>query len=141
MNPEEKDFSFGEIIANPKPWDRIVSELKKCILLCANCHGEIHNGYASIPLAYREFDESFSEARNDLELRVEGKDVDDCPICGNKKPKVYITCSRSCAAKRSKTVKWDSIDIEKLKREGLSDNKIGLMVGCSGVAAQKRRKK
>lgn len=25
-------------------WDRVLTEMKKCILVCANCHGEIHEG-------------------------------------------------------------------------------------------------
>lgn len=25
-------------------WSRVLEELKKCILVCANCHGEIHTG-------------------------------------------------------------------------------------------------
>ena len=35
-NPKEKDFIIGNV-AN-KSWDSIKAEIKKCILLCANCH-------------------------------------------------------------------------------------------------------
>ena len=31
-------------------WKRIVEELKKCMLLCRNCHGEIHWPYQSLVL-------------------------------------------------------------------------------------------
>lgn len=44
IDPTEKDFTFGKIIANPAKWSTIVKELKKCILLCANCHREVHAG-------------------------------------------------------------------------------------------------
>lgn len=42
LNPEEKDFevSFRPCIS----WDRTSAEIKKCILLCANCHREVHSG-------------------------------------------------------------------------------------------------
>src|SRR3989344_526338 len=39
-NPKEKDFIIGNV-AN-KSWDSILKELKKCILLCANCHAIHH---------------------------------------------------------------------------------------------------
>ena len=38
----QKDFSLSSTRANPKNWDSIVKELKKCILLCSNCHKEHH---------------------------------------------------------------------------------------------------
>lgn len=42
LNPKEKDF---DIAANPcVSWDKTSAEIKKCILLCANCHREVHNG-------------------------------------------------------------------------------------------------
>lgn len=25
-------------------WDRVFEEMKKCVFVCANCHGEIHAG-------------------------------------------------------------------------------------------------
>jgi predicted HNH restriction endonuclease len=40
-NPKEKDFIIGNV-AN-KSWDSIKKELKKCILLCANCHSIQHS--------------------------------------------------------------------------------------------------
>jgi len=42
LNPNEKEFSFAAIRANPKNWDSIVQELRKCVLLCNRCHREIH---------------------------------------------------------------------------------------------------
>ena len=41
VNPENKKFSLGarntEYLSN-----RVIEELNKCILLCANCHREVH---------------------------------------------------------------------------------------------------
>ena len=28
-----------------RPWEELLMELYKCILICANCHWEIHYGY------------------------------------------------------------------------------------------------
>lgn len=42
INPGEKDFGIGG--HNIRNWAKVKGELKKCILVCANCHGEIHAG-------------------------------------------------------------------------------------------------
>ena len=39
LNPSEKTFTFGKAIIG---WEKAEQELKKCILLCMNCHAEEH---------------------------------------------------------------------------------------------------
>ena len=42
LDPEQKDISISSMYASPQSWQKVVSELKKCALLCANCHREEH---------------------------------------------------------------------------------------------------
>lgn len=41
LNPQDKEFNISctGVIA----WEKLQKELKKCIMLCANCHAEIHD--------------------------------------------------------------------------------------------------
>lgn len=40
LNPVEKEFNFAK--QKNKAWEDLQGELKKCILVCSNCHREIH---------------------------------------------------------------------------------------------------
>ena len=42
-NAAEKEFGISET-GIPHSWDRVIAELAKCVLLCANCHREVHAG-------------------------------------------------------------------------------------------------
>ena len=41
VNPDEKNFSISS--KHCRSWDYIKKELRKCVLLCSNCHGIFHN--------------------------------------------------------------------------------------------------
>ena len=41
LNPNEKDFSIS---GRSLSFDRLKNEVDKCILVCSNCHSEIHAG-------------------------------------------------------------------------------------------------
>lgn len=40
-NTNEKELTIGK--ATAYSWDRLMAEIKKCDVLCANCHRKVHN--------------------------------------------------------------------------------------------------
>lgn len=61
IDPNEKEMGFGETRANNVKWAILIEELKKCILLCSNCHKEVHEGITELPKSYARFDEAYTE--------------------------------------------------------------------------------
>jgi len=48
LNPKEKDFDLSSR-GLTRSWERIKKEIDKCVLLCANCHMEVHDGITQLP--------------------------------------------------------------------------------------------
>ncbi len=47
-NPKDKEFGLG-IGGLTRAWKRVQKEADKCILVCSNCHREIHAGITQLP--------------------------------------------------------------------------------------------
>lgn len=58
LDPTQKSFGFASRRAKARSWGELVSEMRKCVLLCHNCHMEIEYGDAEIPDDIQRFDES-----------------------------------------------------------------------------------
>ncbi len=83
LNPNMKEFSFGGVKANPISWARIVIELRKCVLLCANCHREVESKFIELPIEIKStFNESFVEYDLGAELKRRVPQIVYCRQCG-----------------------------------------------------------
>ena len=135
LNPKQKEFSFGKIIANPTSWSKIIIELRKCVLLCSNCHREVHDNITDIPISAKKFDENYS-----VYIEVKVKQFDPCPVCGKPKLTSHKVCSKICRAISKRKIDWDSIDLISLYKEK-SVARISEEIGVSCTVIVKKLRK
>ncbi len=103
LNPEEKEISLSNYSIG---WDKVVKELEKCILVCSNCHREIHEGfYTKDELFLKKIylDDIANELINDRNSKLEEKHY-YCPSCGKEITRMAQYCS-DCANKNKRIVK------------------------------------
>ncbi len=48
IDPSNKEFDLSTK-GLTRSWERIEKEIKKCVLVCANCHMELHEGITQLP--------------------------------------------------------------------------------------------
>lgn len=126
LNPNEKDFVWAKL--RELTWFKITEELKKCVLLCANCHREEHWPDAIV--------ENYKKMEVQTPLNKEIKPTGSCPKCGID---VYRTkyCSVACSSTSKRKVKRPSMKkLQKLMTENPMV-KIASMYGVSDQAVRK----
>ena len=47
IDPNTKEFGIGEK-GYTRSWEKVKNELDKCVLLCSNCHREVHAGLINL---------------------------------------------------------------------------------------------
>ena len=79
VNPEEKEFQICGSNAVTKALEKQLIEMRKCILVCANCHRGIHQGYYQVPDNWKSlFNEEIAQQLLDNLKPTEYK----CKKCG-----------------------------------------------------------
>jgi hypothetical protein len=48
IDPSSKEFDLSTN-GLTRSWEKIQKEIEKCVLVCANCHMEIHDGITQLP--------------------------------------------------------------------------------------------
>jgi hypothetical protein len=142
LDPSQKDFGLGAIRASIKGWKTIVEEIKKCVLVCHNCHCEIHEGLKSVPENHNTFDPRFEDYKSLLKKSSSKENfvIKSCPVCKNDMPETNKYCSIACYGKSNSKVDWNNVNLsEEIKTKSII--KIAEELGCSDGAVHKRLKK
>lgn len=144
LNPSEKEFTISQSNTNgARSWLKLRDEIKKCALLCANCHRLVHGGFVEIENK-NYFNEDFYEwdlcEVNAVDTKTgKVRDVNHiCPICGHEKTGKAENCI-NCAREKSKQF---DVSREELKQMiyTMPFTKIGEYFGVSDNAIRKRCK-
>lgn len=137
LDPSIKDFGWGEINGNIKSWSKIITEIKKCVCLCSNCHKEVHAGVSTVPDTAPRFDELLIPSHLFRSSAV----YDSCPICGKLKYQTFKTCSRKCSYNNTKRiVDWSTNDVVELLMKYKTYAAVGELLGVTGAAVSRRHK-
>lgn len=98
LNPNEKDFTFSKNLN--KSWESLMEELPKTVLLCANCHREVHNGLIDNSTLKTTFNEE--KAKEILEERNKNKKQHNyCKKC-HKEISLHATYCSKCAGEEKR---------------------------------------
>lgn len=92
IDPTQKEFNWDTL--KFKSWEKIIIELKKCILYCSNCHREFHHPNATLT------EPTDIKCLSKKQITSTG----NCPICNIN---LYGTkyCSILCSAEHRQKVK------------------------------------
>lgn len=148
-DPSTKKFSLAVTIICRMEWDKVLEEIEKCDLLCANCHGEEEHKLNKERLLndYPELKNRTFNKWSDM-LREIGKSTKKsimtikkvCPICGKefntKCQKIF--CSNRCRGKFCQSpTKPSKEELEVMVRNKVPWEKLGRTLNVTGNAVKK----
>lgn len=133
LNPDEKDFTFSE--NTNRAWKTVVQELPKTILVCANCHREIHAGLIDAVTLQSSFNkQKADEVSQTIEKSKRGFHF--CKICGKKVSSKAYYCPE-CYGKSQREVERPSREQLKLDIRTLPMIQVGRKYGVTDNAIRK----
>jgi hypothetical protein len=150
-DPSLKLFEINAQNMRAYSWDKVANEIKKCDLLCSNCHGEeeerldrqrfflAHPNLADEVKGLTKWSEVLAViGRSSKRKRFDAKV--SCKLCH----KEFVTrcgqmyCSKSCWTEASRKVPVPpKEELEKYRKEGMSWNRIGNKYGVSRTAVKR----
>lgn len=133
LDPTKKDFSIASINKSiGHITDKVKDELDKCVLLCANCHREVHFGLidnSQLILTNNTTEENKDFTFKTKVVKIEKPNSEqkvtfvriefaNCETCNKVFSKQkYIKkkyCSSKCYSKAIQKVNWDKVNLKEL---------------------------
>lgn len=131
-NPEEKEYSLSN---RTLTLEQDLKEIKKCFLLCANCHRGVHNNYYQNPknhIFIEEIAQKLIQEKEELAI----KHYKYCKDCGKEIDSGAIRCQKCAAIAQRKAVRPNREELKDMIRE-LPFTQIGKGFGVSDNAVRK----
>ena len=147
LDPDTLVFRLSEIRKHAISWKRIVKEVRKCIMVCSNCHRQIHYNNKKIPDVVTRFNEEYAEQKkSDIPKKIKPKqrrfknakyNLEPCPQCGGKVKFGLTYCSKLCSELDRRKVERPSQEklMQLIKEKGYRGT--GKMFGVSDNAIRK----
>jgi hypothetical protein len=148
-NPEEKEKNIN-LLVNCS-WDRICYELKKCVMLCANCHLEIHlKGSKTNEIKMQP---NFISKYESLEAVNKAANIkpyirkEHCVLCGkkrnqsknNKSSFCSIDCRNEFRKQTGRRYNWEGIDLLEMTKT-MTHPEIAATLGIGLVSIDRKLK-
>lgn len=132
LDPETKDFSISHKGIS-RSWEKIKQELDKCILVCHNCHSELHENIL------REQNPDLYGRLNNFNP-MSKRDPNRCSACDTEIFSFKATHCVKCSSKSKEKIKWPTTKelIEMINQS--SRVSVAKQLGVSETSVRKRLK-
>ena len=114
LDSQEKEFT---VASNANiGWETARKEIQKCILVCANCHREIHAGLIENDALKSSFNEEKAMKIDELINSIKQKEIFYCKNCGAEIHKGSQMCVKCFAEQRRRIERPNRSELKNLIR-------------------------